>query len=68
MHSTKYCDIRLVEKETSTLQLRCIFINYDLSPIIFRITEYQKSLFRFATSVCAIIGVVFTVGFVRALL
>lgn len=34
---------------------------YTFSPIMFRIEEYRKGLLQFLTSVCAIVGGVFTV-------
>lgn len=34
---------------------------YSFSPIMFRIEEYRKGLLQFLTSVCAIVGGVFTV-------
>eukprot|EP01115_Flamella_aegyptia_P001741 TRINITY_DN1290_c0_g1_i1.p1 TRINITY_DN1290_c0_g1~~TRINITY_DN1290_c0_g1_i1.p1 ORF type:complete len:61 (-),score=28.35 TRINITY_DN1290_c0_g1_i1:72-254(-) len=42
---------------------------YDLSPIMVKFTETQKSFAHFLTGICAIIGGVFTVaGIVDSLL
>jgi hypothetical protein len=35
---------------------------YDLSPIMVKFTEYRPSLAHFLTSMCAIIGGVFTIA------
>jgi hypothetical protein len=35
---------------------------YDLSPIMVKFTEKQRSFAHFLTSVCAIVGGVFTVA------
>lgn len=47
------------DRETS---LPGIFISYELSPMMVRYTEKRRSFFHFLTSVCAIIGGVFTVA------
>jgi len=39
-----------------------IFFMYDLSPIMVKFTETQRSLAHFLTGVCAIIGGIFTVA------
>ncbi|XP_063993800.1 endoplasmic reticulum-Golgi intermediate compartment protein 3 [Diachasmimorpha longicaudata] len=39
-----------------------IFFSYELSPLMVKYTEKQKSFGHFATNVCAIIGGVFTVA------
>lgn len=39
-----------------------LFISYELSPMMVRYTEKQRSFMHFLTSVCAIIGGVFTVA------
>eukprot|EP00005_Dracoamoeba_jomungandri_P006454 CAMPEP_0174261658 /NCGR_PEP_ID=MMETSP0439-20130205/11738_1 /TAXON_ID=0 /ORGANISM="Stereomyxa ramosa, Strain Chinc5" /LENGTH=381 /DNA_ID=CAMNT_0015346171 /DNA_START=61 /DNA_END=1206 /DNA_ORIENTATION=- len=39
-----------------------VFVMYDLSPIMVKFTERQKSFAHFLTGVCAIIGGVFTVA------
>eukprot|EP00123_Amoebidium_parasiticum_P014004 comp22277_c1_seq1/m.32969 comp22277_c1_seq1/g.32969 ORF comp22277_c1_seq1/g.32969 comp22277_c1_seq1/m.32969 type:complete len:403 (-) comp22277_c1_seq1:134-1342(-) len=39
-----------------------VFINYDMSPILVKITEENRSFFHFLTSVCAIVGGVFAVA------
>lgn len=38
-----------------------VSFSYTFSPIMFRIEEYRKGLLQFLTSVCAIVGGVFTV-------
>jgi len=52
---------RSIEKDTGQ-GLPGIFIMYDLSPIMVKFTETQKSFAHFMTGVCAIIGGVFTVA------
>ena len=46
------------------LYLLClgVFFIYDISPILVQLTEYQHSFTHFLTSVCAIVGGVFTVA------
>lgn len=39
-----------------------VFFMYDLSPIMMRITESEKSFMRFLTNLCAIVGGVFTIA------
>jgi len=39
-----------------------VFVMYDLSPIMVKYTEKQRSFSHFLTSVCAIVGGVFTVA------
>lgn len=39
-----------------------VFFMYDLSPIMVKFTERQRSFAHFLTSVCAIVGGVFTVA------
>jgi endoplasmic reticulum-Golgi intermediate compartment protein 3 len=39
-----------------------VFFMYDLSPIMVHVTEHSKSFGHFLTSVCAIVGGVFTVA------
>ncbi len=39
-----------------------VFFMYDLSPIMVKFTEKQRSFAHFLTSVCAIVGGVFTVA------
>nr|XP_039251597.1 endoplasmic reticulum-Golgi intermediate compartment protein 3-like [Styela clava] len=39
-----------------------LFVSYELSPMMVRYTEKRRSFFHFLTSVCAIIGGVFTVA------
>ena len=39
-----------------------VFFNYDLSPIMVLKTEHRRSFLHFLTSVCAIVGGVFTVA------
>jgi len=39
-----------------------VFFMYDLSPIMVRVTEKQRSFAHFLTGVCAIVGGVFTVA------
>lgn len=38
-----------------------VTLTYSFSPIMFRIEEVRKGLLQFLTSVCAIVGGVFTV-------
>lgn len=38
-----------------------VSFTYSFSPIMFRIEQYRKGLLQFLTSVCAIVGGVFTV-------
>jgi hypothetical protein len=39
-----------------------VFFNFDISPMVVVHEETYKSLFYFATSVCAVVGGVFTVA------
>nr|CAH8825689.1 unnamed protein product [Trichobilharzia regenti] len=39
-----------------------VFFNYEIAPLLVKITEEQKSLVHFLTNTCAIIGGVFTVA------
>jgi hypothetical protein len=39
-----------------------VFFNYEISPIMIKVSEKSKSFGHFATGVCAIIGGVFTVA------
>jgi hypothetical protein len=39
-----------------------IFFQYELSPLMVKFTERQRSFGHFATNVCAIIGGVYTVA------
>ncbi|KAL6043020.1 Endoplasmic reticulum-Golgi intermediate compartment protein 3 [Balamuthia mandrillaris] len=48
--------------ENANAGLPGVFIMYDLSPIMVKFTETQKSFAHFLTGVCAIIGGVFTVA------
>lgn len=48
--------------ELTDRNLPGIFFFYDLSPIKVHIHEYRDSFVRFLTTVCAIIGGVFTVS------
>lgn len=46
-----------------------IFFSYELSPLMVKYTEREKSFGHFATNLCAIVGGVFTVaGIIDALL
>ncbi|CAK1603238.1 unnamed protein product [Parnassius mnemosyne] len=45
------------------------FFSYELSPLMVKYTEKERSIGHFATNVCAIVGGVFTVaGIIDALL
>ncbi|GAB9469779.1 hypothetical protein Gpo141_00007046 [Globisporangium polare] len=46
---------------TSEKGLPMVSFAYTFSPIMFRIEEYRKGLLQFLTSVCAIVGGVFTI-------
>uniref|UniRef100_K3W884 Endoplasmic reticulum vesicle transporter C-terminal domain-containing protein n=1 Tax=Globisporangium ultimum (strain ATCC 200006 / CBS 805.95 / DAOM BR144) TaxID=431595 RepID=K3W884_GLOUD len=46
---------------TSEKGLPMVSFSYSFSPIMFRIEEYRKGLLQFLTSVCAIVGGVFTI-------
>ncbi|TYZ60337.1 hypothetical protein PybrP1_003966 [[Pythium] brassicae (nom. inval.)] len=46
---------------TSEKGLPMVSFSYTFSPIMFRIEEYRKGLLQFLTSVCAIVGGVFTI-------
>jgi hypothetical protein len=48
--------------ETSGHGLPGVFFMYDLSPIMVKFTERRRSFAHFLTSVCAIVGGVFTVA------
>lgn len=55
---------------THICRFHCTVVSfaYTFSPIMFRIEEYRKGLLQFLTSVCAIVGGVFTVQHHYALL
>ena len=54
---------------STTLETPSIKISYDLSPMHIAVEEVSMPLYRFITSVCAIIGGVFTtIGLIDALL
>ena len=56
-------------QHSGTLEVPSIKISYDLSPMHIAVQEESMPLYRFVTSLCAIIGGVFTViGLVDALL
>lgn len=59
----------IVVGEASGHGLPGVFVMYDLSPIMVMFTEKQRSFAHFLTSVCAIVGGVFTVaGIIDSLL
>lgn len=39
-----------------------VFFSYELSPIMVKFTEFRQSLAHFLTSMCAIIGGIFTIA------
>jgi endoplasmic reticulum-Golgi intermediate compartment protein 3 len=39
-----------------------VFFSYELSPIMVKFTEYRQGLAHFLTSMCAIIGGIFTIA------
>lgn len=49
------------EHSTHMRSVAVVSFSYTFSPIMFRIEEYRKGLLQFLTSVCAIVGGVFTV-------
>ncbi|PAA82192.1 hypothetical protein BOX15_Mlig030157g2 [Macrostomum lignano] len=52
----------VTKHERSSVNLPGIFFYYEISPILVRITERRRSFGHFLTSVCAIVGGVFTVA------
>uniref|UniRef100_UPI00358FB997 endoplasmic reticulum-Golgi intermediate compartment protein 3 isoform X2 n=1 Tax=Myxine glutinosa TaxID=7769 RepID=UPI00358FB997 len=53
---------KLVSGFISDQSLPGVFVSYELSPMMVRFTERQRSFTHFLTGVCAIIGGVFTVA------
>lgn len=52
----------VTKHERGSVNLPGVFFYYEISPILVRISERRRSLGHFLTSVCAIIGGVFTVA------
>jgi len=66
---TEHYRLLSAKGETSGHGLPGVFFMYDLSPIMVKFTERQRSFAHFLTSVCAIVGGVFTVaGIIDSLL
>lgn len=65
LHTNQFAVTRH-QKQVSTLfgeqGLPGIFVIYELAPLMVKYGEKQKSFFHFLTSVCAIVGGVFTVA------
>jgi hypothetical protein len=59
---TEHYRILANKGESSGHGLPGVFFMYDLSPIMVKFTEKQRSFAHFLTSVCAIVGGVFTVA------
>jgi len=59
---TEHYRILSAKGENSGHGLPGVFFMYDLSPIMVKFTEKQRSFAHFLTSVCAIVGGVFTVA------
>lgn len=61
---SSYSDSVLISLWTTLLlAYSVVSFAYTFSPIMFRIEEYRKGLLQFLTSVCAIVGGVFTVRY-----
>lgn len=61
--------VRHINNQFGEQGLPGVFVMFDISPILVQLTEHRRSFMHFLTSVCAIIGGVFTVaGMIDALI
>jgi hypothetical protein len=52
----------MLSRKKNTDSLSGLFMSYEISPMVVRYVETKKSITHFLTSVCAIVGGIFTVA------